>query len=521
MKIMNKKIILMNIGKVGATIIIITLFFNFILQHSPLITVSPDSVRFMHFWQTNVDQFKSEGGNVKSAIKAVFFSLKSSNDYDVNRGRFIQYIMHGIDGLTRWMLPSPMINVWMFLLLILNSALIAWVSTRVVSNPLLRLNLFCLGWLVLISSSFVISPAILLILYGKYVWVTFVLAFFLFKSKIMKVECLAAAAFSDEIGLFATMIITFLTVMRFILVYYDVNSNSGYSSLFRILRACFLSIIASFIVLFVFYGISAVVFNVGATAFRGLCHQNVPHVFQAVVWWSAVKGLLWRAEVLILGLSSGNSIVTTIVGLIVLGVIITGIWKIGRYIIFPEALMNKRFADRVREWLCDEKCYFYTFWVATLFLITFIVIPFGVGDYTHYSYPAAAVLAVLFIRALLDIWPVRLISIVLLAILLIHLVMLPRAIRLTYDSLSQYLFPDKTVSYKDINSIKRSVMDLRANGNSAFFNIFNNGQEINFNGIWFYSRIKGDGTVVGPYFPIQGTVRVLLWPDKIRCISNK
>ena len=64
-------------------------------------------------------------------------------------------------------------------------------------------------------------------------------------------------------------------------------------------------------------------------------------------------------------------------------------------------------------------------------------------------------------------------------------------------------------------------MDLRANGNSAFFNIFNNGQEINFNGIWFYSRIKGDGTVVGPYFPIQGTVRVLLWPDKIRCISNK
>ena len=155
-----------------------------------------------------------------------------------------------------------------------------------------------------------------------------------------------------------------------------------------------------------------------------------------------------------------------------------------------------------------------------LFLITFIVLPFGVEDYTHYSYPAAAVLAVLFIRALIDIWPVRLISVVLLAVLLIHLVMLPRAVTLTYDSLSRYLFPDKTVSCEDINAIKKSIMDLRANGNSAFFDTFNNGQEIDFShGTWFYSRVKGHKTL-GSSFPIQGIVRVLLWPDKISSIPE-
>ena len=113
---MSKKIILMNTGKIIGAIIIIVLFFNFIFQHSPLTTVSPDSVRFMHFWQINADQFKSEGGDAKSALKAIFFSLKSSNTYDFNRGRFTQYFTYGIDGLTRWIFPSPMINFWIFFL---------------------------------------------------------------------------------------------------------------------------------------------------------------------------------------------------------------------------------------------------------------------------------------------------------------------------------------------------------------------------------------------------------------------
>ena len=156
-----------------------------------------------------------------------------------------------------------------------------------------------------------------------------------------------------------------------------------------------------------------------------------------------------------------------------------------------------------------------------LFLITFIIIPFGVGDYTHYSYPAAAVLSVLLVTAFVDVCPAQLLNAGLVAILAIHLIMLPCAVVTTDDSLGRYLLPDGTVSREDINAIKRSVIELRTNGNSHFFDTFNNGQEIDFSGTWFYSKVKGHGIATGPYFPIQGTVRVLLWPDRIVTTSRR
>jgi len=473
----------------------------------------------MRFWQLNADQFQREGGGVKNAVKAVFFSFKSSVGYDWNRGRFIQYVLYGADGLTRGLLPSPMLNIWMAVLLILNSALIAWVSARVVPDSPARLTLFCLGWVVLLTNSFVISPVILLILYAKYLWVAFVLAFFLVKSRGMKAVWLAAAAYSDEIGLFAAMIVITLAVMRFVL-YHDKDPEPGRSTAPRVLRACLSGFAASLAALFVFYGISAVIFDIGAHGFRFFSHRNALDVSHASAWGAAVKGLFWRAEVLVLGAPSGYGAVRIIIGSVVSGIIAAGAWKRGRYLVFPEAPARKRFDGLVRELLDDENCYFYIFWIALLLLITFVIIPFGSGDYIHYSYPAAAVLAVLVIRALADLRSQRSAGLALLAVLIIHLAMLPRAVLLTSESLSQYLFPDRTVSWEDIKAVKKSVLELRA-GRSEFFDAFNNGQEMDSSGTWFYSRIKGFGSATGPYFPIQGTVRVLLWPDKISSISGK
>jgi hypothetical protein len=521
MKRMNKTLSLMTIGKVVGALMLITLFFHFVLLNSPLKTVSPDSVRFMHFWQMNADQFQNEGGDAKSALKAVFYSMRSSNNYDLNRGRVVQAIIYGVDGLTRWMLPSPMINAWMIVLLTMNCAMIAWISTRDVLNLPVRMNLFVLGWLVLVTTALVISPVMLVILYAKYVWVTFILCYFVTNSRIMKAVCLAAAAFSDEIGLFATMALTFLNVVRFILLHHDVDSrsNANQSPYIRVLRAGLLGILASLTLLFSYFGISAVLFGGTAPEFLALAASasGGRHFFETAILWSDVNGLLWRAEVLIIGLSLGHPAITRIVGLVVFVAITSGIWKRGKYLMFTEGLANKGFDAQILGWLRDEKWFFYTFWTVMLVLITFAVLR-GPNNYSHYSYPAAAVLAVLFIRTLVDIWPARLVSLVLLAILAVHVAMLPKAITVTYNYLNNYLFPDGTVSRDDIDAVNQSVMEFKTNGSSPFFDAFTNGQEIDFSGTWFYSRIRSAESMTDPYFPIQGTVRILLWPDKINSI---
>lgn len=505
--------------KIGCAIAVIALFFAYVLNLSPLTTVSPDSIRFMHYWQTNVDQFKGDGWHTKNAFKAVFFSLRSSNSYDLNRGRLVQYWMYGIDGLTRWLLPSPMINIWMILLLTLNAALIAWVSTSALRDLPVRLDVFCLGWVVLVTSALVISPAMLLILYAKYLWVTFVLAFFLSRRAVVKVGWLVAAVFSDEIGLFAAMVIMFFTVIRFVLAFGDRDSCHSRSPAYRIARAFFWGVVASIALLFVYYGISAVVFNVGATGFRNFTIDTGQRELHGLGWWTKVHGLLWRAEVIVLGSPLGHRVVTWIVGSAVFFVILAGGCMKGKAAMQSEADRQRRPDDWVLEWLGDERVFFYTFWIAMLMLITLIV-PGDAGDFTHYNYPAAAVLSVLLVTALVNVLPARLVNMALVAVLAFHLVLLPRAVATTDDSLGHYLFPDGTVSREDINAIKRSVMELKTTGSSTFFDDFNNGQEIDFSGTWFYSRIKGYGDATGPYFPVQGTVRVLLWPARIGTTSQ-
>ena len=522
---MDLNIISARTAKVVGAIIVIALFFAYVLQHSTLTTVSPDSVRFMHFWQRNADQFTSDGGTARSGLKAVFYSLKASNAYDVNRGRLSQYVLFGLDGLTRWLLPSPAINAWMMLLLTLNAALIAWVATGPVRDYCVRLNLFCLGWVVLVTSSLVISPVMLLILYGMYLWVTFILAFFVARSTPVKAAWLAAAAFSAEIGLFAAMLIVALCVVRYVLLHHGGETSGRHSPGYRLARACTLGAIAALIVLFVFYGILAVVFNTGASGLRGLgSHFGVTALRGGEGWWPTLHGVLWRAEELILGMSFGWPPATLIVGLAVLGVIGVGVWTSVRSTMWSGGGRPGRFDDSVGEWLRDERGFFYAFWVAMLVLIAYLFLPpsaGAAGDLTHRSYPNAAVLAVLLVAALVDVCSARVVQAVLVGILAVHFSLLPRAVATTSLCLQGYLFLDESVTKEDINGINRSVMELREKKHSAFFDTFNNGQEIDFSGRFSYSRVNAYGDATGPYFPIQGTVRVLLWPARAGTTSHK
>ena len=495
--------------KTLGTLAIVTLVFVYVQYRSPFITVSPDSIRFMDVWQVNVDQARRAGGNpVIGAARAIRASLKATNTGDMNRGRLVQNVLYGIDGLTRWMLPSPTINAWLILLLIINSALIAWVGTQMVPDPSVRVNMFCLGWFALTTSALTFTPAILLILYAKYAFVAFVLASFVARRPAIKLTWLVVAAITDEIGLFCALFILWLSVFRFALVRKEGDPRCERPAIIRVARACSLGTLASIVGLLTFYGTWALVFGVGATGFRSLTRGSVS---RAKGLLTIAYGLLWRAEVLVVGLPLRHWFMTCLFGSIMLAVIVAGIWKATRPFLGRTGGEGPRLDDRLYRWLGDEKGFFYTFWVVILLLIAVIVLPGGAGDYTQYSYPAAAVLSVLFIRALVDVLSTRWVYSVLAVVLVAHVCLLPRAVVATSSSLERYLLPDQTVTKADLDTINMSVMEFREKGHSPIFDKFNNGQELSA-GTWYYSRISGYGPAAVPHFPVLGTVRVLAWP---------
>jgi hypothetical protein len=498
---------LTRLAKQLGTLAIVVLVFVYVQYRSPFTTVSPDSVRFMHFWQSNISL--AGGGGPLGVAKAICTALVSANAYDGYRGRFAQIAIYGIDGLTRWMFPRPAVNLWMMLLIGLNSGLIAWTSTRTVSDPSARENVFCLAWLVLTTSALTISPVLLLILYGKYVWMTFVTAFFVSRRTGSKLIWLVLAALADEIGLFSVLLILWLNVVRFFLNRMPGELWCGRSSLVRTSRACSLATLASLTGLFTYYGVWAVLLNTGAGTFRGFAHSSP---FRAKGIWNMVYGLLWRAEGLIVGLPLGHIFINCFFGLVVLVVVIAGVWKSAKIQLGHRRGENRRLDDRLAEWLRDEPGFFYSFWIGMLLLIAVLILPGGGGDLTHYSYPAAAVLSVLAIRALVDVLSVRRVYAALTVVLGFHLFLLPRTVAATSSVLETYLFPDRTVGKEDIEAINTSVTEFRAKGHSPRFQALNNGQDLDLSGTWFYSRIKGYGSTSGPHFPVQGTVRVLLWP---------
>jgi len=479
----------------------------------------------MNFWQTNVDHARQAGGGVKATTKALLTAVRSANTYDWNRGRFIQILIYGIDVATRALLPLPAVNVWMMLLLVLNAALIAWTATTAGPDPSSRVNIFCLAWLALAISALTIAPVVLLVMYGKYAWLTFVLAFFVTRKSAYRALWLVLASTTDELGLFAALFILWLVVARLALVRSPGDCRDDRSALLRIARAGVLATSASLTALFAFYGIWAVMLNVGAQGFRGSAYGiGVGHLSEALSNGSALlnsalgiaRGLLWRAELLVAGISLDNWIATILIGVPALTIVVLAVSKVLRSYFGDRSEGSSRFDDRLCRMLHDEKAFLYCFWSGILLLISVFILPGGTGDYSHYSYPAAAVLSVVLIMALLDLFKTRMVGCILACAFLVHVCVLPRAVTTTAKHLEDYLFPDHTVTSEDIIAIYASVTEFRKMRRSPIFDSINNHEELDLSGIWYYSRVRADGAAKGWYFPVQGTVRVLLWPDSLK-----
>ena len=69
--------------KTVGTLAILILVFVYIQYRAPFVTVSPDSIRFMHLWQASVDQARRAGGNpVIDAVRAIRESLVCNRPTD-------------------------------------------------------------------------------------------------------------------------------------------------------------------------------------------------------------------------------------------------------------------------------------------------------------------------------------------------------------------------------------------------------------------------------------------------------
>ena len=162
-----------------------------------------------------------------------------------------------------------------------------------------------------------------------------------------------------------------------------------------------------------------------------------------------------------------------------------------------------------------------------------LIMPSSPFAYQTYSYPLMLSLSlVILLSASMSLKPSTLFK-TFTIIGLIHLLTIPQSIKNINASNGVHLMRDATVSIKDIKDLQSAINVIRTNQNYEQFNNINNMQEIDFSGMWYYSREKhyrfsyevdnsgncieennqfGNCLKENNYFPIYGTVRVASWP---------
>lgn len=500
--------------KTAAAAGVIAAFLAVSISRLPFTTVSPDAIRFMHFAQINADRAVSEGATVKSAVAATLRTVKGMNNYDLNRGRLVQGLAFGVEGMTRWMFPSSL-NLLMILLMACNSALAARLATRDVEDSR-RISLGLLAWVTLATTSVVLSPVMLVTLYGKYVWITFILAHFLARRTGWKVFWLLPAAYSDEIGLFAVALIAFFHIGRETLKSAVVHQDPG-NQFWRIVRSIATGMAAALNVILVFFGTLAIVFDAGAGTFSSFAQRGLKGAaVNGSGAWEVAHGILWRGEVVLLGFSTKVNTLTALAGGALILVVAMAIGRRVQELLRGESGGWARLRSALQFMVVDRTLSFYMYWSILLIVISWLILPGHVYDLNQYSYPAAIVLGLLFTKAVADLIPARAAIQVMTALVAVHLIFLPRIADQTATTIVATLLPDGTVTVEDVRKLHRTADDIRRTGKSALLDSINNNREIDFSGTWYYSRVRAFGIATQPHWPVQGTVRVLSWPTHVQ-----
>jgi hypothetical protein len=472
----------------------------FIISTSAFFSLSPDGFRFIYLAQKNYDLYSYKG--------QLYHFLKDANLYDLGRSRHVQYLIFYLDAISRRYIIFPYLNYIMIAFIVLNGYLIGQLlKTQLISkfqniSPILIALLF-------LTSCFSMSPIILLILYGKIIWVTFVLAFMNSKTPFWKIIFFTLAALSDEFGLFSCMLILYFASLRILI------NNLHFLKISIPHRLITLPILISLIFLTSYYGINAIVFNTGTSFISIAKNQSIISSTNNFIL-DVPRNLGWIIQEIFIG-HFESPMVTFCIGLITILILFLGFYNkiIAKYFLSVHSKNSSN--EKIEVFANDNETHHYLFWLFIFIFINFIGLRGGYLDVTHYGYARAASLMVLFIFSVSTLLKTRSKEIIFISILscsiLVHFYSFSQTVNFTDAQLNTYLFPDKTVNKREVEYIFTSAYAYKKS-NKRDEVLIKDTLSLDYSGTWYYSKIENFDRTKHGHFPKNGMYKVLIWPKK-------
>ena len=88
-------------------------------------TYSPDSIRFLHFWQNSFSSsyadIEASSFNLNVFFSNIYDAFRASNYYDLGRGRIVTYIIYGIENILLYSFNALPTNFLILAIVIINS----------------------------------------------------------------------------------------------------------------------------------------------------------------------------------------------------------------------------------------------------------------------------------------------------------------------------------------------------------------------------------------------------------------
>ena len=480
---------------------------------------SPDSIRFLHFWQNSF----LLGTTDTSFLNNIYDALNASNNYDLGRGRVAMYLLYGMENILLYCFTTIPQNFLLIFIICLNSHAVSLLVSRNISDS--RFYVYFLSFLIVAINAISLSPTMYFALYSKYICLTFVLYFFVFERNFLKILMLLLAIFADEVGLLLALLICFFYICQHLLNKYDSESIN-------------LSILTKNIILsgFICLMLMALYFLIIFLAFDSTPIQFAKYSARGTLWLFDYENLIdriiklaWTIEVLILGFSFENRVFLALLGLS----ITIGLFMIIKTLFKKISLMFRDGVFWNNLYVIDlsTKQAVLIFWLLASFIL-FIIMPATPFAYQTYSYPLMLSLSIALLLSLSIYLETRTLMKTLALISIVHLLTISGSFKNINESNEKHFLKDG-VSIKNILILQSSIDAIRTKQDYELFHEINNMQEIDFTGMWYFSpknhfrsqlELDDSGNCIEKknafgnclkedyYYPIYGTVRVASWP---------
>ena len=480
---------------------------------------SPDSIRFLHFWQNSF----LLGTTDTSILNNIYDALIASNNYDLGRGRLVMYLLYGMENILLYCFTTIPQNFLLIFIICLNSHAVSLLVSRNIPDS--RFCVYFLSFLIVAINAISLSPAMYFALYSKYICLTFILYFFVFERNFLKILMLLLAIFTDEVGLLLALLICFFYICQHLLNKYDSKSIN-------------LSILTKNIILsgFICLMLMALYFLIIFLAFDSTPIQFAKYSARGTLWLFDYENLIdriiklaWTIEVLILGFSFENRVFLALLGLS----ITIGLFMTIKTLFKKISLMLRDGVFWNNLYIIDfsTKQAVLIFWLLSSFIL-FIIMPAAPFAYQTYSYPLMLSLSLALLLSLSIYLETRALMKTLALISIAHILTISGSFKNINESNEKHFLKDG-VSIKNISNLQSSINAIRTKQDYELFHEINNMQEIDFTGMWYFSpknhlrshlelddlgnciekkNAFGNCLKEDYYYPIYGTVRVASWP---------